>query len=241
MGKQVTMGIRNNFNPFETAYVNGKCILDVGAVLESYSVSGTEVKNNIYQGRNRTNFNLLAKQFGQKTVKMTVFFHAENRHMLTLKQSSLTAMLTGVVELFLPDGFYYRSTLNKVSDLSIMGVDGKGVIAECTYTLSGIQHDAMQTVVGNKVNAIGTLWSMDCILTCKTSKAYTSIRMGTVTFSNIPSNTTLVADGINGRLLQNGTPTTGNASFTHLPYLVPGEQTITCPETLTVQYYPSYI
>jgi hypothetical protein len=51
----------------------------------------------------------------------------------------------------------------------------------------------------------------------------------------------LVADGINGRLLQNGTPTTGNAAFTHLPYLVPGEQTIICPETLTVQYYPSYI
>jgi len=50
----------------------------------------------------------------------------------------------------------------------------------------------------------------------------------------------LTADGINGRMLKNGVPTTG-VTFTHLPYLVPGSQTITCPETLTVKYYPSYI
>lgn len=233
--------VEHDFNPFETAYVNGVSILDVGAVLESYSVGGTSIKNNIYQGRNRTNFNLLSKQFGRKTVTMTVFFHAVDRHMLTIQQSKLTAMLTDVVDLFLPDGFYYRSTLDKVGDLQILGVDGKGCIAECKYTLSGIQHDEMQTVTGNTVYAQGTLWSMDCILTCTASRAYSSIQVGTVTFTGVSAGDVLTADGINGRLLRNGTPTTGNATFTHLPYLVPGEQTIQCPETLTVQYYPSYI
>lgn len=233
--------VKHDFNPFETAYANGVSILDVGAILESYSVGGTSIKNNIYQGRNRTNFNLLSKQFGRKTVTMTVFFHAVDRHMLTIQQSKLTAMLTGVVDLMLPDGFYYRSTLDKVGELSIIGVDGNGCIAECTYTLSGIQHEELQTVTGNKVNAQGTLWSMDCILTCTASRAYSSIQVGTVTFTGVSAGDVLTADGINGRLLQNGTPTTGNAAFTHLPYLVPGEQTITCPETLTIQYYPSYI
>lgn len=232
--------VKHDFNPFETAYVNGVSILDVGAVLESYSVGGTEITNETYQGRNRTHFNLLAKQFGRKTVTMTVFFHAVDRHLLTIQQSKLTAILTGVVELMLPDGFYYRSTLDEVGDLSIIGVDGKGCIAECTYTLSGIQHDEMVTVEGNTVVAEGTLWSMDCILTCTASRAYSSIRVGTVTFTNVAQGAVLTADGINGRLLKNGTPTTG-ASFTHLPYLVPGEQTIQCPEILTVQYYPSYI
>jgi hypothetical protein len=232
--------VKHDFDPFETAYVNGVSILDVGAILESYTVGGTEITNEIYQGRNRTHFNLLAKQFGRKTVTMTVFFHAVDRHLLTIQQSKLTAMLTGVVELMLPDGFYYRSTLDEVGDLSIIGVDGKGCIAECTYTLSGIQHDEMVTVEGNTVVAEGTLWSMDCILTCTASRAYSSIRVGTVTFTNVAQGAVLTADGINGRLLKNGKPTTG-ASFTHLPYLVPGEQTIQCPEILTVQYYPSYI
>jgi hypothetical protein len=232
--------VKHGFNPFETAYVDGVPILDVGAVLESYSVGGTEITNETYQGRNRTHFNLLAKQFGRKTVIMTVFFHAVDRHLLTIQQSKLTAMLTGVVELFLPDGFYYRSTLDEVGDLQIIGVDGKGCIAECTYTLSGIQHDELVTVEGNTVVAEGTLWQMDCILSCTASRAYGSIQVGTVTFTNVAQGAVLTADGINGRLLKNGTPTTG-ASFTHLPYLAPGEQTIQCPEILTVQYYPSYI
>jgi hypothetical protein len=230
----------NNIGPFETAYVDGVNIADVGAVLESYSVGGTKITNETYQGRNRTHFNLLAKQFGRKTVTMTVFFHAVDRHLLTIQQSKLTAMLTGVVELFLPDGFYYRSTLDEVGDLQIIGVDGKGCIAECTYTLSGIQHDEMKTLTGNTVYADGTMWQMDCILSCTASHTYESIQLGTVTFTNVAQGTVLTADGINGRLLKNGTPTTG-ASFTHLPFLVPGEQTIQCPETLTVQYYPSYI
>lgn len=231
----------NEYCPFETMYVDDTDIKTVGAVLESYSVGGTEISNNTYQGRNRTNFNLLSKQFGRKQITVTVFFHAYDRHMITFQQSQLTAMLTGVVDLALPDGFHYRSTLDEIGELSIIGVDGKGCIAECTYTLSGIQHDELVTVEGNTVFAQGTLWSMDCILTCTASRAYSSIQVGTVTFTGVSAGDVLTADGINGRLLQNGTPTTGNAAFTHLPYLVPGEQTITCPETLTVQYYPSYI
>ena len=231
--------VKHDFNPFETAYVNGVPILDVGAVLESYSVGGTEISNETYQGRNRTHFNLLAKQFGRKTVTMTVFFHAVDRHLLTIQQSKLTAMLTGVVELFLPDGFYYRSTLDEVGDLQIIGVDGKGCIAECTYTLSGIQHEELVTVEGNTVVVEGTLWQMDCILSCTASANRTSCQVGTVTFPNVSSGDVLVADGINGRMLKNGSPT--KVSFTHLPFLVPGPQTITCPETLTIQYYPSYI
>lgn len=226
---------------FESAWVNGVDIRDIGDILlESYTVGGTEITNEIYQGRNRTHYNLLAKQFGRKTVTMTVFFHADDRHMLTLKQSKLTGMLAGLVDLVLPDRFHYRATLDEVGDLQILGADKKGCIAECTYTLSGIQHDELKTLTGNTVRAEGTMWSMDCILSCTASRDYTSIRLGTVVFKNVSEGDVLTADGINGRMLKNGVPTTG-VTFTHLPYLVPGSQTITCPETLTVKYYPSYI
>ena len=132
---------------FESAWVNGVDIRDIGdTLLESYTVGGTEITNEIYQGRNRTHYNLLAKQFGRKTVTMTVFFHAMDRHMLTLKQSKLTGMLAGLVDLVLPDRFHYRATLDEVGDLQILGADKKGCIAECTYTLSGIQHDELKTL-----------------------------------------------------------------------------------------------
>ena len=65
------------------------------------------------------------------------------------------------------------------------------------------------------------------------------MQVGSVTFSGIHAGDVVVADGIDGILTVNGSPVVAN--FTKLPYLVPGEQTIVCPETLTVEYYPTYI
>ena len=50
----------------------------------------------------------------------------------------------------------------------------------------------------------------------------------------------LVADGITGRILQNGGLCAGNMSFLHFPSLAPGANTIQCIEDLIVEYYPTY-
>ena len=63
----------------------------------------------------------------------------------------------------------------------------------------------------------------------------------TVTITGVTAGDVLVVDGIEGRILQNGAPCAGNMSFLHLPALVPGENVFSCPEVLTVEYYPTYI
>ena len=225
-------------NPY-TAFINDIDIMDYGAVVESFKVSGSGIANSIYQGRNRTTFHELAYTIGMKTITLTLFFSAETRRRLTLNKSAVDALMVGKISLHMPDGFYYDSILTSAGELQMLGVEQNQLIASCTYTFQGIQRDDLRTVTGNTLYADGTAPKMDCRLTCTATENRATMQVGTVTFSNIQSGDVVVADGIDGVLTVNGTPVA--ASFTKLPYLVPGEQTITCPETLTVEYYPTYI
>lgn len=227
-------------NPY-TAFINDVNVMDHGALVESFKVSGSPIVNNFFQGRNRTSFAELAYSIGMKTITLSLVLAASTRRQLTMHKSVLDALMVGKIELHMPDGFYYTAVLQASGDLEMIGVEDNELIAKCSYTFSGIQHDALQTVEGNTLVAAGTMPRMDCILSCTTSQAYPSIQVGQVTFKNVASGAVLVADGINGRILVNNTPAAQTAEFTRLPYLVPGEQTITCPETLTVQYYPAWI
>ena len=82
---------------------------------------------------------------------------------------------------------------------------------------------------------------MDAIFSCTTTAVRSTLQVGPVTFRNVPRGAAVIADGINGQLTVNGAAAAANATFTRLPFVVPGQQTITCPETLTVQYYPCWV
>lgn len=225
-------------NPY-TAFINGKDIMDFDAVVESFKVSGSAIKNNIYQGKNRTAFHELSYSIGMKTVVLNLFFSATTRRQLTLNKSALDSLMVGKIVLHMPDGFYYDAVLTAAGELQMLGVEQNQLIALCTYTFQGIQRDDLRTVIGNTILVEGTAPRMDCRFACTATEDRTALQVGTITFSNIHAGDVVVADGINGVLTVNGSPVV--ASFTRLPYLVPGEQTITCPEELTVEYYPTYI
>ena len=225
-------------NPY-TAFINDIDIMNYGAVVESFKVSGSALANSIYQGRNRTTFHELAYTVGMKTITLNLFFSAPTRRRLTLNKSALDAIMVGKIGLHMPDGFYYDAILTGSAELQMLGVEQNQLIALCTYTFQGIQRDELRTVTGNTILAEGTAPRMDCRLKCTATANRSTLQVGTVTFSNIHTGDVVVADGINGALRVNGTPVV--ASFTELPYLVPGEQTFACPETLTIEYYPTYI
>lgn len=226
-------------NPY-TIWINGKDVRDYHALVESFSIGGTPVKNEIFQGRNRTSWTQLSYTVGMRSITFTLFFSGPDRRALTLDKSAVDALMIGKVELHMPDGFYYTSSLKSLGDLKILGVEGNRVIGLCTYKLEGVRHDELQTVNGNTVYAQGTMPRMDCILSCVASRTYNDLGLGPVNFKNVPAGATVVADGMEGRLLINGEPAP-SVSFLRLPFLVPGRQGIYCPETLTVQYYPTYI
>ena len=227
-----------------TAYVDGVNIYDVGALVQSFTVSGTAISNSAYQGVNSTSFNVLATTRGMRVISLTLGYKGTTRRELALKKANLDAMLgAGKIELHLPDGFFYTAYLTAVGEEDVQGVNGNKVIALCTYTLQGIRHDKLKdlTVTSGATFLCDSLIpTTDCRLSCKASQPYASLTIGSVTITSVAQNDTIVIDGINKRILQNGAPCAGNMSFINFPQLVPGENTISCPETLLVEYYPTY-
>lgn len=213
----------------------------VGALVESFTIGGTPITSSAYQGKNSTNFNLLLETFGLRSISFRVFFEANSRNALTLKKSKLDGMLWGKPEIRMPDGFYYTAHLTSLGELAILGQEGTQVIASAEYELEGIQHDTLVTSTGNTVQCTSTAPYTNVRLTCTASEDYDSLQIGTVTITGVHAGDVLVVDSIDGRILQNGAPCAGNMTFLRFPQLIPGSNTIECPETLTVEYYPTYI
>lgn len=227
-------------NPY-TAFIDGVNVMDFGALVERYKVSGTPISQDYYQARNRAAFTKLNHTLGLKTVTLVLFFAAPTQRELTTQKSALDAALIGTPDLHLPDGFYYRSMLQAAGELSMLGVEANELIASCSYTFLGLQHDTLRTVAGPEILAEGTYPKMPCILKCTTSQAYNSIQLGPVTFADVASGVELVANGIDGVLTIAGENAGTKAAFTQLPFLVPGPQTITCPEPVSVSYEPAWL
>lgn len=227
----------------EKMYVNELELAEYGAKADrnSISIGGTKITNDYFQGRNRSHYTLMATTFGLKTVKFKLIFQADLLKDAKLNKSRLEAEMYGGCELYMPDGYYYRCMLDSIGDDVTKGVDGLGVLIECDYQLSGIQHDAMVTVEdGTSFVALGTLARMDCILTVTVSEDATEYMLGGAKFSNVHAGDVLVVDGINKRFLKNGAwvATTDWLSF---PYVTPDNNSFTAVDTVKVQYYPSYI
>lgn len=225
-----------------TILINGVDIYAaVGALVESFSISGTPVTVDAYQGKNSTSFNLLSEAFGLRGITFRVFLEAPSRGALTLKKSQLDAMLWGKLEVKMPDDYYYTAHLKTLGDMAILGQDGTQVIASVEYELEGLRHGPLIQSTGNTVQCVSTMPYTNVRLICTASQDYDSITIGTVTITGVDAGDVLTVDGIDGRILQNGAPCAGNMSFLRFPQLVPGSNTISCPETLTVEYYPTYI
>lgn len=223
-----------------TIEVNGTKLSAKGVIVESFKVGGAEVKTDAYQGFKRTSFNVLAYEQTMRPITATLFFVATTKNILSKKKSEIDNMLLGKLELKMPDGFYYSSYLESTGELQILGVESEEVIAIATYKFKGIRHEAKETVNGNTVNCKSYVPRTDCKLTCTATADHASLVIDSVTITDVHNGDVLVVDGINGQILQNGAPCAGNMSFIHFPYLVPGANTLTCVETLTVEYYPTY-
>ena len=228
-----------------TMYVNGEDVyLTAGALVESFSVTGTDVKSNTYQGLDSTGFNVLSTVRKMRTITVSLFYKAVTKREIALKKAKLDNLLgAGKLDLYLPDGFHYEAVLTKSGKESVLGVDGQDVIAVCAYTFTGIRHDDLETVdvpAGGEFYCKSLIPLTDCRITCTASQAYASITIGTVTITGVAQGDVLVVDGINKRILQNGAPCAGNMSFVRFPQLAPELNTISCPEDIKVEYYPTY-
>lgn len=240
-----------------TAYINGVDIYEVGALVESFKVSATAVSNKVYQGKDSTDFHVLASLRTLRTINLTLFYQAKTKRDLALKKAKIdNAIGAGKIDLALPDGFHYAAYMTKAGTEEILGVEGNKVIALCTYELKGLRHDDLEVVSltsGDTFECKSLIPLTDCRISVPANGAAGNYVIastnggGSVTINNVGVHDTLVIDGINKRVLQNGAPCSGNMSFVSFPKLVPGDNKITVyyggvyrTKAITVEYYPTY-
>lgn len=242
-----------------TMFIDGVDIYTVGALVKDFKVSATAISNTAYQGMNSTNFNVLSTVRGMRVITVTLFYKGTTKRELALKKAKIdNALGAGKVELYLPDGFYYSAYLTSAGEESVLGVEGQDVIAVCTYTLEGIRHDELETVIisggGSREFECKSLIPLTDVKITVSASGYSGNYVindaagnGSVAVNNIGAQDTIVIDGINKRILKNGAPFTGSMSFTRFPKLVPGENLIRIYRNgsliglpITIEYYPTY-
>ena len=228
-----------------TMHINGTNIADFGVLVGDLKVGGIEISSEVYQGVNRTNFNVLSMYQYMRPITINLFYSAPTRRELALIKSKIDNMMLGKLDLWLPDGFFYFAYLISTGEETYIGAEHNKVISMCAYQFKGVRHDPLETVAttaanSNKVFCKSTVPKTDCRLSCTVSTDLATFRIGDVYIKNVHANDKIVVDGIEGRILQNGGLCAGNMSFMHFPSLVPELNYITCFEDVTVEYYPTY-
>lgn len=216
-------------------FVNGRPISWYGGELQyDYSVTGAELDTS-YTSTGQFPL-LLQQKAGLKTISLPITFHGKDSKEAYMRYSLFCQDASGTPELTLPDGFLYTAIMTGISAEKYITEGSMDV----TFTFAGIRHGPYQKVTGNRLICMSTLPKTDCILTVTVKKTQTNYKVGSVTFPNVTAGEKLCVDGITKRILVGGVPAAQRAEWLEFPYLVPGINNITCPDTVTVEYYPAY-
>ena len=222
--------------------INGADLSERGVdMLRDYKIGGTAITNTIFQGRNRSSYRLLAGVYGQKPISFTLVYEGKTYREAALNRSAVESMLWGKVEISMPDGFFYTSTVQSIGEGTIYGQEDSQVLIEVPYELQGIQHDPLMTVAGGNFCNPGTLPYTDCSVSATAGAAASLYLLAGATFHDVKAGEKLEVDGINGRILRNGAPAPGNVDFIRFPQVTPGQNSFLAPDPVTVSFYPSYI
>lgn len=226
----------------EKMFINGIDIAEYGArALRDIKIGGTEVENDYFQGRNRTNYTLMSTTFGLKPVSFTLAYFSESLNTALTNKSRLELAMFNGCEIYLPDGFYYRAMLQKIGQAEIKGIDGVQVKVLVSYEFKAIQHGDLVTIEdGTAFIAAGTTPKMDACLSVTVGASASHYYLDGADFGAVSAGDVLVFDGINKRFLKNGAPTTASA-WVRFPSVVPGNNAFTALDTVKVEFYPCYM
>lgn len=231
---------------FHDCTVNGVPLATYGgASLLDYTIGETVVKAATFQGVNRTNWNLLKNIFLMREISLTVVFEAADLRTAKLNRSALNGALFNKAELFIPDdGFHYTAICTNTGVETLVGIGDKSAQIKSTYTLTGVRHDPLKIVTlapGETLYCLSTMPFTDCRLTATVGADAATYQLGAAIFTNVAAGDFLVFDGINGKITKNASNYAGSVVWSEFPNLVPGANTVTCVDAVTVEYEPTYI
>lgn len=216
-----------------------------GAALLDYSVGETLVSPETFQGVNRSNWHLLKNMFGLRSLSLTVIFEAEDLRQAKLNRSALNAALFNKVDIFIPeDGFHYLVICKSTGAEELIGIGNKTAQIKSTYSFSGVRRDDLQKItlpVGETLYCRSTMPFTDCRLKVTVGASASSYALGGAVFGPVSANDVLVFDGIIGKITKNDVNCAATTEWSDFPQLLPGPNTITAADPVTVEYYPTYI
>jgi hypothetical protein len=183
--------------------------------------------------------------FEQREVSLTIIFKGPNLHEAKKQRSVFNSAIFGRSVLYLPDdGFFYTVSCTSFGAEVLVGQGDQTAQIQSEYHFRGIRHDELRTETitsGAPLQCLSTMPFTDCALTATVGTSSESYQLGGAVFQDVTAGDVLVFDGINGMITRNGLPDAANVSWTSFPSLTPGENLITCPDTVTVTYFPTYI
>jgi phage-related protein len=235
-----------NNGEFYDCLINGVPLSTFGAAsLLDFSIGETKVKTAVFQGVNRSSWNLLENIYSRREIQLTIVFEAPDLRTAKLNRSKLNSILFDVAEIYIPeDGFYYRVICESTGAEELVGIGDTNAKIKSRYQFSGIRHDALETVTvasGDSVNCLSTMPFTDCRLTAIVGTSAATYTLGGAVFNSVTAGDVLVFDGIDGKITKNGSNYAASVSWVNFPQLFPGENEIDCPDSFVVEYYPTYI
>lgn len=237
--------------------INGVDISAYNARLQSYSVSGTTVTNNLSASRSfLTAPTLFSAVPGTRTLSLTLTFYphyfGDNAKGLTVSDrlaiatENITAfegLLVGkVVEIALPDGFIYTAIVNSIAAATF---DSSGE-HDVTYTFNAVRHakPISETIKANSYMICKSNTDTLPIITAEYANTKSEVTLQGVTIKNIAVGTKIVIDSVSGLITADGKNKFGDSDLIDFPVLQPGKNQITSSASdvsITVSYTPIYI
>ena len=226
-------------------YIDGRGSSEFGArLLASYSVGGASLERTRVRPAAGMRFVPAGSRVGLKQLSLPVHVFGQSPRDAQQKKSALdAALLADPVELALPDGFLYTASCDEIGEVTEYSQDG--CILAGSYKLSGFRHGPLETVClpagGGRIWVKGTAPDMECRITCTAGALSTSYLMAGILWVTVSAGDVLCLDGIHRIVTRNGKNALNQCDLTRWPLLAPGENILTAPDALTVEYYPIYL
>jgi len=218
-------------------YINNKPLSDFNAdMLLGYVIGGNDLKNIKSSGRDRTTSKLISQRIGEKNISLKVDFYGTRAERAKNKSQFDYECIKDIVVLSVGDGYEYHVTCTKLGDES-----PGTVMTEAEYTFSGFKKMGIVSIKAKEFFCLSTTPRTDCIFSVTVGRTTARYRLWNAYFLNVIAGDKIVFDGVNGRILINNSPRAAKCEWIDFPYLVPGTNTIVCDDTVTTEYYPTFL
>lgn len=236
--------------------INGESIKKYNSRLLNYSIGGTslshstsnagqvlrlpQIYNSILSPRSLSiTLTFFPVSAGSNSRKTTV---TERLNRSTDNIVSFESNIIGkVVEIGLPDGYFYTAY---VTDIQPPSFDATGE-QDVVYSFTAIRHKMPETkkvVAGEKVICKSNT-KTPCRIIVSVPAAHASLTICGIKINTVAANTEIIIDSEKGLITAGGVNKFGDTEFVDFPYLLPGENTISCDASnadITIVYTPIY-